>query len=99
QHDLRVTQLKNPLQVWDQDVIQTGEKAPHEEENGDDGQRTCVTLDRRGTHSVLRRLGADCCSFRCFGYHISPQPIRLLSRRATRSSSWMCYHHVSACTP
>ncbi len=42
QHSLGVAQIEDLHQVGDQRVIQAGEKAPHEEEGGDNGKRSTV---------------------------------------------------------
>ncbi len=39
---MRVIQIEDRLKVRDQNVIQAGDKAPHEEQRGKNSQRLCV---------------------------------------------------------
>src|SRR5271168_3548325 len=47
QFDLGITEVKDRLQVGDQNVIQAGEKSPHEEQGCNDRQRARVILRGR----------------------------------------------------
>ena len=42
QHDLSVVELEDALEVGDEDVVETGEESPHEEEHGRDAHRPLV---------------------------------------------------------
>ena len=42
EHDLRVAQVEDRLQVGNQNVVETGEKSPHKEQSRNDHQRALV---------------------------------------------------------
>ena len=58
QDRLRVVELEDRLQVRDQDVVEAGQEAPHEEDRGEHAQRQPAAGVGRPGRAVIRR-GAD----------------------------------------
>ena len=99
QHDPRITQVKDRLQMWNQNVVQARQKSPHEEQRGDDRQRACVIWGRRSAELCAGRTSRNISSCHIsslsnpqwlpprFGLHSVRQAIRSSSDKALRPQS------------
>src|ERR1700722_16643264 len=63
--------------MWNQNVVQAGQKPPHEEQGGDDGQRTRIIWGRRNRRATLCRPKTNGNFSSC---HISNLTFRLKPR-------------------